>query len=83
MNTEIQSEIAKSSVKVAPPVAVSAFDIIIGNIDKVVMVVTLAYTLLMLVHLVYKFAWDIIDRRRQERVRAESKRTARGGDGNP
>ncbi|MCL2345559.1 MAG: hypothetical protein FWC58_06870 [Desulfobulbus sp.] len=58
--------------KVAPPVTVSLLDMFLGNIDKMVMVVTLVYTLMMMAHLVYRFAWDIIDRRRQERVRAEN-----------
>ncbi len=79
MNPEMQSEIVKSSLKASPPVYVAVMEAVTGNIDKIMLLVTLIYTALMLVHLVYRFSWDIIDRRRQERDRAEAKQSKTTG----
>ncbi|MDR2924706.1 MAG: hypothetical protein LBU76_01920 [Azoarcus sp.] len=50
MNEEVQSEIAKSGLKAAPPVTVSLWEAVAGHINEIVLVLTLIYTVLMIAH---------------------------------
>jgi len=74
MSINTQIEAAKAS----PPIAVSFLDAIGVPIDQLLMLLTVVYTFLMIAHLAYKFAWDVIERRRNERHRKSQEMQADG-----
>lgn len=61
-------------VKAAPPVAVTGATLFGVPVNDLVLYVTLAYTTLMATHFVWKWAWEVIDRKREEKARARCHR---------
>lgn len=80
MQQQTGETIAGAAAKLSPPVTVSLASIGGYQVSEVVMIVTLVYTIAMLIHKVWQICADVIDRSERKRRPKVDRRTGQTDD---